>query len=207
MATTIDELAARLADLEARLVAPRAVPPVTIGEYTDVPAPGSPIASQWATEATRRTVHRFANAAARDAAYPAASAGTGAMCITTDNGMLYTCFGGQWIIPSRQFGNLWTNVTFMNGWVNYDGTHPAQYRRIDGGDTVALRGLIKGGATGTQAFAMPAGFRPSQADETFPTTAGAGVANVSVFSSGVVSIAGPGVATFCYLSGIIYSTA
>lgn len=83
---TIEQLEARLTELEQRLPpAPslQANPPVTIGELADVPAPGSAIASAWAQEVTRRTMHRFATVAARDAAYPAAAAGPGALCVTT----------------------------------------------------------------------------------------------------------------------------
>jgi hypothetical protein len=95
--TTMAELEARLAELEARIgPAPQAVPPVTIGELTDVPAPGAPVASQWATEVTRRSVHRFATVAARDTAYPAASAGPGAVCITLDTGTVWVVFGATW---------------------------------------------------------------------------------------------------------------
>jgi hypothetical protein len=69
--TTIDELETRLAELEARAgigVTPLAAnPPVTIGELTDVPAPGSPIASAWAQEVTNRIVHRFPTTAALNA--------------------------------------------------------------------------------------------------------------------------------------------
>jgi hypothetical protein len=77
--TTLDELEARLAELEARAgagVQPLANPPIQIGELTDVPAPGSPIASQWAQEASARIVHRFATAAARATAFPAPVRGT-----------------------------------------------------------------------------------------------------------------------------------
>jgi hypothetical protein len=52
----------RLALLEARLgvAAPLAlVPPITIGELTDVPAPGSQLAAQWAQEVSARVIHHF----------------------------------------------------------------------------------------------------------------------------------------------------
>jgi len=90
---TIEQLAARLEALEARIgPAPQAVPPVTIGELTDVPAPGSPIASQWAQEVSHRVIQRFANKAALDAW----AAGNGAMAITLDNGVLYKRVTGGW---------------------------------------------------------------------------------------------------------------
>jgi hypothetical protein len=58
-------------------------PPITIGELTDVPAPGSPIASPWPQEVTRRIMHRFATVTERNAKYPAAAAGAGALSIVT----------------------------------------------------------------------------------------------------------------------------
>lgn len=96
---TIEELAARLDQLEARMPTPRAaVPPVTIGELTDVPTPGSPIASAWAQEVTRRAVHRFATKAALDAGWPAATAGNAALAITTDRNRLYMSDGTVWVL-------------------------------------------------------------------------------------------------------------
>jgi hypothetical protein len=45
----VDALTARVAALEARLAAPapQAAPPITIGPFNNVPAPGSPIRSDW----------------------------------------------------------------------------------------------------------------------------------------------------------------
>jgi hypothetical protein len=98
-------------------------PPITIGELTDVPAFGSPIASPWAQEATRRIAHRFATTAARDAAYPANSAGVGAIC--TVGSVLYTSDGSMWQGPLGAGANLigsppsgaggWTSVLWGAG--------------------------------------------------------------------------------------------
>lgn len=57
----------RLALLEQRLglATPRALtPPITIGELTNVPAPGSQLAAEWAQDVSSRTVQRFPNIAA-----------------------------------------------------------------------------------------------------------------------------------------------
>ena len=43
-------------------------------------------------------VRRFATVAARDAAYPAASAGEGAVCVTTDTGTMWLVVSGVWVI-------------------------------------------------------------------------------------------------------------
>lgn len=95
---TVDDLAARLAVLEARLgpMPAAAVPPIRIGELTDVPTPGSPIASAWSQEVTNRIRHRFPNVAARDTNWPAATAGNGAQCITLDTGTVWESTGTVW---------------------------------------------------------------------------------------------------------------
>ena len=83
----------RIAALEQRLAAvPLAAnPPVTIGELTDVPAPGSPIASQWAQEVSGRIIHRFGTVAAMNAS----NLGAGASARVGD--VEYICVAvGSW---------------------------------------------------------------------------------------------------------------
>lgn len=63
--------------------------PITIGELTDVPAPGSGVKSAWCQEVTNRVVQRFATVAERDAKWPAATAGRGAMCVTLDTATVW----------------------------------------------------------------------------------------------------------------------
>lgn len=95
---TVDELAARIAALEARLgpVPAAAVPPIRIGELTDVPTPGSPIASAWAQEVTNRIRHRFPNVANRDTNWPPGTAGAGALCMTMDTRTVWESTGTVW---------------------------------------------------------------------------------------------------------------
>jgi hypothetical protein len=113
--TTIEDLEQRLAELEVRAgigVTPLAAnPPITIGELTDVPAPGSPIASAWTQEVTRRTMHRFATVAARDAAYPAAAAGAGALCITLDTATVWVVNNAATWVPHRPLNGTAYGVT------------------------------------------------------------------------------------------------
>jgi hypothetical protein len=108
---TIEQLEERIAELEARAgvgVQPLAAnPPITIGELNDVPAPGSPIASQWSQEVTRRAVHRFADVAQRDSLYAAASAGNGAICITLDTGTVWRVVSGAWRPVSPSVGGFY----------------------------------------------------------------------------------------------------
>lgn len=54
--------------------------PITIGELTNVPTFDSPINSPWSQDVSRRVVHRFTTTGERDAKYPAATAGAGAVC-------------------------------------------------------------------------------------------------------------------------------
>lgn len=90
-ALTVEE---RLAQIEARLgVSTTALtPPITIGELTDVPAPGSQLAANWAQEASGRIVHRYANRSALDGW--AAPAGT--VAITLDDGALFRRRSSYW---------------------------------------------------------------------------------------------------------------
>lgn len=95
---TLDDLDARLRALEAARPDPlAAVPPIRIGELTDVPTPGSAIAAAWAQEVTNRCRHRFPNVAARDTYWPPATAGNGAHCVTTDTGIQWVSNGAAWI--------------------------------------------------------------------------------------------------------------
>lgn len=92
---TIEE---RLARIEARL-APTPlvlVPPITVGSLSNVPAPGSQIAAQWAQDVSKLGVHRFPSTTARDAVYSAAAAGEGAYCETADTDTLWRSNGTAW---------------------------------------------------------------------------------------------------------------
>lgn len=63
----------------------------------------------------------------------------------------------------------WTNVTFQNGWANYNnGFQTVQYRKV--GDVVTVRGLMNGATVPSVAFQLPVGFRPVLALQ-FPTSA------------------------------------
>lgn len=73
-------------------------PPVVIGALTDVPAPGSAIASQWSQEVTLQSVHKFASIAAIKA-WTTAPTGTYA----TAPAILARSVGaGVWAIDNRQ---------------------------------------------------------------------------------------------------------
>lgn len=88
---TVEE---RLTAIEARIGAtPLAlVPPVTIGELANVPAPGSQIAAQWAQDVSSRIVQRFANVAALKAWV----APNGARAVDLATGIEWQRFAGAW---------------------------------------------------------------------------------------------------------------
>jgi len=88
---TVEE---RLALLEAKLnPSPLAlVPPITVGSLSNVPAPGSQLAAQWAQDASSMVVHRFASRASLDGW----AAPVGACAVTVDDGTLYRRKAGAW---------------------------------------------------------------------------------------------------------------
>lgn len=92
----------RVAALEALLIAPAplAVPPITVGELTNVPAPGSPIAAQWAQDVSSRVVQRFPTKAALDAWVPA----NGARGYTLDANVEYVRVSAGWARITPLFG-------------------------------------------------------------------------------------------------------
>lgn len=104
-ALTLDE---RVALLEQRvgLITPRALtPPITIGEMTNVPAPGSQIAAQWAQDASERVVHRYASKAALDGW---TSAPNGTLAVALDTNVVWQRRGNAWsqFTPWRATANV-----------------------------------------------------------------------------------------------------
>jgi len=73
-----------------------AAPPITIGELTNVPAPDSPLAAQWAQDVSSRIVQRFPN----KAALVAWAAPVGAHAVQADTGVMW-----------RRISTGWTQVT------------------------------------------------------------------------------------------------
>lgn len=85
-----------------------------------------------------------------------------------------------------------TSPALGSGWSNFGagGYADATVRQLSDG-TVVLSGLIKGGTTGfaNPVFTLPVGQRPT-AHHIFVTGAGGGLADVRVFSGGVVAVYG-----------------
>jgi|KBSMisStaDraftv2_1062788.scaffolds.fasta_scaffold780071_1 hypothetical protein len=88
----------------------------------------------------------------------------------------------------------WNTATLVNSWVAFSaGNPPLQYRKI--GDTVQLRGLIKGGASGPTITTLPAGYRPPQ-QILLPSISSDGAAcRLTIETTGIIT------ATF---SGLVY---
>ena len=55
----------------------------------------------------------------------------------------------------------WIDVSFENGWVNFNGSHNSAQYRLRGDKQVELRGLVKSGTIGAvPIFTLPANYRP-----------------------------------------------
>jgi hypothetical protein len=104
----------------------------------------------------------------------------------------------------------WLAPTPTNSWVNYNSStdQVAGYVK-DASGRVWIRGAMSGGSSGTSAFTLPAGYRPTK-KETFSIIAGTSQ------SSGMAEIATSGTVTltsifgdtnaFASLAGISFST-
>jgi hypothetical protein len=94
--------------------------------------------------------------------------------------------------------------TFQNSWVDFGVSFaPAKYYKDPFG-IVHLEGLIKNGASGSPAFTLPAGYRPS-AEEIFTSFSNAGLASVNVnFAGQVIPSGGTG---YLSISGITFRAA
>lgn len=82
---------------------------------------------------------------------------------------------------------VWTAAALVNSWVAVAGGYVPGYTKSATG-LVSLRGWLGGGASGTQAFDLPSGYRPS-AIQQFPITAdGAHLGLVQIGTDGSVKI-------------------
>lgn len=156
------------------------------------------LAADFNTYVQQQVVARFATVAARDSAYPAATAGAGAMAVTTDTGTVWVVVGTTW----QPVGPVtpWTAVTFQNSWANAGGaTQTTQYRKV--GDDVEVRLSAGTGATNTVAFTLPVGFRPPATIRRALDGAGAH-AYAEIAADGTVRLAG----TAAIMGGFLFST-
>lgn len=97
-------------------------------------------------------------------------------------------------------GTAWTAPTLQNGWTNSGGVNQtAAYRLNSRTGNVEIVGLITGGASGTAAFTLPAGFRPV-AGNAFATQGGG---TVVVTAAGLVIVT-PGGGASIWLNGVTF---
>lgn len=183
---TVEE---RLALLEARLgvgVEPRALtPPITIGEMTNVPAPGSQLAAQWAQDASSRVVQRFPTTAG----LKAYGAPVGSFAIALDTGVLWRRAPAGWAQQTPWSANLQGIATDVPGittlvTVNVPAdpgarlTHASCFLRIDRFGPAPANNvyLVRDGVAQVQTDFLP------QID-----TSGAAGTNIPVYASMVAS--------------------
>lgn len=57
-------------------------------------------------------------------------------------------------------GLVWTDVPFLNGWVNYGGAYQNVQYAVDSNGFVFVRGVMSSGTLGSSAFNLPVGKRP-----------------------------------------------
>lgn len=77
-------------------------------------ATGELVESAWGNASTTRGVKRFPNVATRDSAYPAATAGNGATCVTTDTSTLWVSTGVAWVRQRPSAGGVY-GITHYQG--------------------------------------------------------------------------------------------
>lgn len=69
----------------------------------------------------------------------------------------------------------WTNGTYQNAWTTVAGATAAAYMK-DANGMVHMRGRVTGGASGSSAFVVPAGFRPGGTNDDYPAAGWTGAA-------------------------------
>jgi hypothetical protein len=98
----------------------------------------------------------------------------------------------------------WTAATYQNSWVSFNaGTHYVAEYYKDALGWVHIRGTISTGTTGTVAFTLPVGFRPTKAMN-FPITTSGGHGFMGIATNGeatIVAVTG-NASTFSAIDGI-----
>ena len=90
---------------------------------------------------------------------PGIASGATSILLGTEGAFaVLTSDGTNWFVTAGAQDSGWVTPTLLNSWVT-SGALPPQYRLV--GNRVSLRGGLQGGTSNTEAFALPAGFRPS----------------------------------------------
>lgn len=137
--------------------------------------------------------------------------------VDLDTGDIYEAVNSTY--SQIMFGWLpsaWVNIgggggapAFQNSWDNVSIATPARYRKTPGG-LVTLDGVINDGASGSVAFTLPTGFRPSHQTilPAFGSVSGGVASYVEVNTNGTVvpNITGGGTAVLMSLNGSFYTS-
>jgi microcystin-dependent protein len=97
--------------------------PIIIGDLTDVPVPGSFVASSWAQEVSRRVTHWFASRAVRDVSFPNPPQGTIAYCLAENELSIFDKTSKWRSVDSTPAGAVAMSVasTAPVGWLMMNG--------------------------------------------------------------------------------------
>lgn len=90
-------------------------------------------------------------------------------------------------LVQAQCGSTWTTPTLSGTWVNAATYLTVGYRKE--GTRVYLRGALQSGTSGSTAFTLPTGFRPTAKVR----LGGSGSAVVEITTAGVVTVTGTGI--------------
>jgi hypothetical protein len=100
----------------------------------------------------------------------------------------------------------WQIITsYLNSWAHHASGREPQYA-IDTLGFVHLRGLIKDGTVGSDAFTLPTGYRPAER-ERFAIVADSAFGRLDVLDTGGVRPLSPSSNTWVSLDGIIFEVA
>ena len=129
-------------------VAPRSYPEGVSRSYFAQGTAGFPAGAYWSVVETIR----FGNDVRQTAYEVDTSARVYARTANSAANSWYS-----WVVQAEDTG--WKTPTMQNGWVEYSGSYPIRYRRING--VIHLKGLLKNGSIQNTAFNLPAGYRPA----------------------------------------------
>jgi hypothetical protein len=133
---------------------------------------------------------------------------TGDFASDSTNDLFWICTAGgtpgTWVqVGAGATDTAWTAVSaFTNSWVSFGAPEFAPGFRLVNG-WVRLRGCMKSGTSGTAAFTLPSGYRPT-ATCGFPAVANGAFASVSIASTGAVTATGSNASFF--LDNISFDT-
>ena len=100
--------------------------------------------------------------------------------------------------------DVWTDVTFINAWVNYDGVTQAKY--LSGENNIVwLKGTIKSGVLNTGAFVLPPELRPESTRRFVTFSQNGDYALITIDSAGTV-VPRYGTVGQIALDGIVFKT-